>query len=159
MTRSVLDVLALAVDGEAVDLADHALADMAGTDVALALELGWASLPPTLAAQLTPPGDVPTDLDAGASDLLAAVLVHPPELAMEIDVDERWGAGGDDGPAAFVHDIEADAHTVSPWAATHDLDDMSLADAPHDAHEATVVDDADDDLGDDPDPWDDDALL
>jgi len=155
MIRSILDVLAQAVDGDAVDLADHALGDMAGTDVALALELGWASLPPELAAQLTPPAAV-ADLDAGASDVLAAVLVHPPELRADIVVDERWGAGGTDvepTPAAGVLDAETD--TVSPWG-THDLDD--LPGVAHDAPESVVAADDHDDLDDD-DPWDDDVLL
>jgi hypothetical protein len=156
MSRSILDVLAQAVDGDAVDLADHALGGVAGTDVAFALELGWASLPPDLAAQLTPP--VVADLDAGPSDVLAAVLVHPPELPADIVVDERWGAGGDDVELASVTgdlDFEADI-AVSSWA-THDLDDP--LEARSDASESIVAQDDHDDLDDDPDPWDDDALL
>jgi hypothetical protein len=158
MTRSILDVLTQAVDGAAVDLADHALGDLAGTDVALALELGWASLPPELAAQLTPPDVIAADLDAGASDVLAAVLVHPPELSADIVVDERWGAGGDDvGPPSVAADLDAETvDAASPWGATHDLDELDVG--PSEAPESVVAHDADEDLDDDPDPWDDDLL-
>jgi hypothetical protein len=159
MTRSIFEVLAQAVDGDAGDLADHALGELAGTDVALALELGWASLPPTLAAQLTPPSAIAADLDAGPSDVLAAVLVHPPEPVADIAVDERWGAGSDELDSPPVdHDPGAAVEPTPAWA-THDLDDelTVTADTHHDANEVLVTDEPDDD-GDPDDPWDD-ALL
>ena len=161
MTRSMLEVLAQAVDGHPVDLADHALGQLAGTDVALALELGWASLPPELVSQLTPPTHVAADLDAGASDVLAAVLVHPPEPVADIAVDERWGAGGDADVEVPAVAFDADPETVvdgpSPWADVHDLDDLPVT--THDTPASVVTDDPDDaGPDDDADPWDD-ALL
>jgi hypothetical protein len=159
MTRSSLDVLAQAVDGDAAGLPDNPHGDGSGIDVAHALELGWASLPPALAAQLTPPADIPGDLDAGPSDVLAAVLVHPPEPVVDVAIDERWGAGSDDADVpASDHDPSAGIDAVPAWL-THDLDDdlMSASDPHHTApaHDPVVTDDADDDdPDDDADPWD-----
>lgn len=145
MARSLFDLLMAASAGSSgSDLGDHALADLAADELALALELGWASLPPAVAASLTPPSEVATDLDATAADLLAAVLVAPPALDVESEpapfadevLDTAWGTGT---AADEVHELAALSQQDADAEPEPDLDEPVAVELP-----SFVPSDADD---------------
>ena len=159
MTRSLLDVLQLAASGETVDIGDHALAGVTGHDLAFALDLGWASIPPDVAGHLTPPGELLGDLDVTAGDVLAAVLRDPEPLSID-DLDNRWGEGSDAAEPTLAPIGEQPSAANLPWDQHDDLGFDGTLDAVLDDGEEFPAEPIDgDDHGADPDadsdPWDD----